>query len=384
MNELTIQSHKFDKAKNELKKFSERIPSTMDLESVSTHEGLFNWFEHNVKGDELNKLTAQIQTYLISINETQKKSIKEFGQVYQALEALDKDYIQYILISIKAAEKASLQAKKSADEAKKNSFDIEKTIEVQKKTIDVLAKFKNQIDNYKHLVSIDEIWIDSQRLKKDVESINGKIKNQADKFNSVTKVHDTDINTLQKFKEQLEKSNYDILSVIEVHKKTLSILTQFKQQVDKYEHLQDVDELWNGVKILEENVESIRYELKNQEELFIKKNEGNRNDIIKLLDFRRQLEDFNIHDKLNELCGKTQTIECDIIAITNDVHRIRQNVEEEKKEYSEYNEQLKRINANYETHIKNLYKKLNISYLLTGSSIGIALISVILNILGVI
>ena len=238
MKELTIQSHKFNKAKKQLKEFSEKIPSSVDLQTVATHGGLFDWFERNVKGEELNELMGQIQTYLITINDRQKESIKEFGQVYQALEALDKDYIRYILISIKAAEKASAQAQKSADEAKKNSIDIEKSIEVQKKTIDVLTKFKSQIDNYKHLTDIDELWT------------------------------------------------------------------------------------------------------------------------------------------------KTQNIEGDIASITHAIQGIEQSIEEQKKEYCGYSGQFNGFSTKYEEHVKHLHKKLKVSYLFASGSLVIALISIILNILG--
>ena len=265
MNELTIQSHNFDKAKTQLKKFSEDIPSSMDLESVATHGGLFDWFEHHVTGEELNKLTTQIQKWLILINDLEKKSIKEFGQVYQALEALDKDYIQAIFVAIKAAEKASEQAQKSANEAKKNTLDIERTFEVQKKTVDVLTKFKNQIDAHKHLKDIDEIWSDSQKLKKDVKSINSKIKKQESKF---------------------------------------------KEGIDQFSGITEkLDELWSDSQELKKDVESINGKIKKQES---------------------------------------------------------------------------GINEKYETHIKSLSKKIKILYLLAGISIAVALISIVLNIFGVI
>ena len=47
------------------------------------------------------------------------KLIKEFGQVYSALEALDKDYIQAILISIKATEETSEGIQKTQEQIKK-------------------------------------------------------------------------------------------------------------------------------------------------------------------------------------------------------------------------------------------------------------------------
>jgi len=184
MDQLAIQKHDFNHAKNQLKQFSEKIPPSIDLQAVASKGGLFNWFDSKVTGNELNQLTTQIQKHLITLSNLHIESIKEFGQVYHALEALDKDYIQAIILSIKAAEKASSQAKESAVEAQKNSLDIAKTIQVQTQMITVLSQFKEQIDQYEQLKNIDEIWSDSQTFKKDIRSINTRIKKQEEEIHT--------------------------------------------------------------------------------------------------------------------------------------------------------------------------------------------------------
>ena len=175
MGELTIQAHDFENYKKELKRFSEKIPSSIDLPTVATEAGLFGWFNHTVTGAELNELTNQVLAHLIATNSYLIDSIKEFGQVYNTFEALDKEYIQGILVAVKAAEKASNQAKESASKAEINSQDIAKTIEVQSKTIAVLNKFKEQLDKYIHLENVDEMWSDYQMLKNDISPINSKL-----------------------------------------------------------------------------------------------------------------------------------------------------------------------------------------------------------------
>ncbi|ABI69362.1 hypothetical protein [Syntrophomonas wolfei] len=208
MDELIIQTHDFNTAKNQLKEFSEKIPSSVDLQTVATNGGLFDLFDHNVTGAEFNILTAQIQKHLISIHNLHNESIKEFGQVYKALEALDKDYIQAIILSIKAAETASNQAKKSAFEAEKNSLDIDKTIKVQTQTINVLKQFKEQIDKYEQLKNIDEIWSDCQTLKKDIKSINIRMENHEEEIDRKTKEQMNDIrNLLDEDKRNYEAQN---------------------------------------------------------------------------------------------------------------------------------------------------------------------------------
>lgn len=164
MDELIIQRHNFEDAKNELKEFSEQATTDVNIKSVEEHksagEFLGDWFlgrgiglNHKVTGEELNDLTLQIQKYLCSVNDTQIKLIKEFGQVYTALEALDKDYIQAILISVKATEETSKGVQNTQGQ-------IKKVVENQKRTLEELKKFKNRIDGYTHIGDVDKIWND--------------------------------------------------------------------------------------------------------------------------------------------------------------------------------------------------------------------------------
>ena len=109
MSEPVIERHNFETAKNELQVFSNQAAIEPDLKHVRDKkdalEFLFGggWsLEHSVTGQELNDLTVQIQSHLQSINDMQLKLIREFGQVYTALDALDNDYIKAILSSINA------------------------------------------------------------------------------------------------------------------------------------------------------------------------------------------------------------------------------------------------------------------------------------------
>jgi len=298
MTELAIQTHDFNNAKEQLKRFSKEIPSSIYLQSVATSGGLFDLFDHNVTGDELNKLTTQIQEYLISSHDLHNKSIKEFGQVYEALEALDKDYIQAIITAIKAAEEASRQAKESAFEAQKNSIDIIKTIEVQKRTINVLNQFKEKIDGLKYLINIDEIWSNCQTFEKDIKSINSRIKNQEEKICNEISENRNDINNLLGFKEQL----------------------------NNLEHINEIDDLWSD----------------------------------------------------------TQAFKNKIASVNDSILELKDDIKEQIIQNSELCAQLDKDKKNYEDQIKQLFKQLKISYILAGGSIGIALISIALNIFGII
>ncbi|HHK5534017.1 TPA: hypothetical protein ACQUHH_002423 [Bacillus mobilis] len=279
MNEIVIQTHNFEKAKNQLKEFSMTKPEELALKKVDVDGGLFNWFDYKVTGQELNALTSQIQDYLIKFNTLNTEFIKEFGEVYNALEALDKEYIHGMLNSIKAAEKAS-------NEAKDAQRDINKTIEVQKRTIFILKEFKDKLDKYEHLENVDEVWKDTRRFEKELKSINKEV-------DSIKKTSDAQANTI-------------------------FILNQFKEALSNYKHLGDIDQLWEDsqkskteVKLLEEKVEGL------EKHLYVAKQQMN-------------------EDK-----------------------------------------------TNYEGQINTLFKKTKTAYILAGGSIGIALIQFILSISGI-
>ena len=146
MDKMVVKYHDFENAKQEIKEFSEQTVTDIDLRRVdsskSAGEAITDWLwgrgigtDHIVKGAELNSVTSQVQECLQSVNATQIKLIKEFGQVYSALEALDKDYIQAILISIKATEKTS-------EGIQETQGQIGKIVENQRKTLEELKKKK--------------------------------------------------------------------------------------------------------------------------------------------------------------------------------------------------------------------------------------------------
>ena len=271
MDKLAIKSYNFDNAKNNLKKFSEGVSTTVNLETVKTEGGLFGLFDHKVTGQELNNLTGQIQEYLISINNQNMKTIKEFGQIYEALEALDKEYINAILISIKGAETASNQAKKAALNAEKNTIDISNTIKVQEQTIKILKNFKEQIDQYKSLENIDDIWSDHKLFKENLEVINSHIEN-------ISKSLDIQINTI-------------------------NTLVQFKKEIDNYENLKNIDEVWNDTQLIKEDIEKIYIKIKNQEAIFDRLNKKQMDFISTLIDEEKRKND----DRNNILLKKIKT-----------------------------------------------------------------------------
>lgn len=141
--EINISPYDFNEAKEHLKEFAEQSRDDLYFDKVRTHEEFFgfglDFVEHGVTGKEFNTLVEQVQNYISKFYDNQQKLIEEFGQVYKALEALDKDYIQAILSSVAAIE---ITNKKILKEQAR----IEKTIENQKATLLALKHFKEKFD----------------------------------------------------------------------------------------------------------------------------------------------------------------------------------------------------------------------------------------------
>lgn len=149
--EINISKHDFDEAKEHLKEFAEQSQDELYFDTVRTHDDFFGFefAEHGVTGNEFNTLVEQIQNYISRFYDNQQTFIEEFGQVYKALEALDKDYIQAILSSVAAIEHTNKKILK--EQAR-----IDKTIEKQKLTLEALKQFKEKFNEEKSKNSIVE------------------------------------------------------------------------------------------------------------------------------------------------------------------------------------------------------------------------------------
>ena len=282
MPEYSIQKADFEKQKKELKDFAEQPATSTVLDKFST-DGQWSDFwsgglagvlsGHKVTGEEINSLVTKLQSCFAEINERDRKVIKEFGQVYETFEALDKGYIQGILIGVKSAEKASQEAK----DAQK---DINDTIKALQITINKLKEFKGEINQYAHLKDIDDIWCDIQRFEIELESISTKLKTQGANL-------DKKISTLEQLKTQIEKIRHfnDIDSMWSTIKsqgeevgsfsrkleelsnqlnEKINDMLVFKEEIERAKHIKDIDSIWENTKKFEIELESISTKLKTQ------------------------------------------------------------------------------------------------------------------------
>lgn len=338
MDDLTIQKRNFEIQKDKLKKFSEDIPSSVNLPSSKTESGLFGWSDHKVTGEQFNNLTNEIQTYLKSTNSYVIKIIKEFNEIYNTFDKLDKEYLNKIIAGVKAAEIASNQAKE-------NSNDIRKLVEIQKLSIDKLKKFK---DEFETIHQIGEKWNYLKDFKEQIQSIQDKSNNTEKQINEHIAI----------LEQRVANHKEDILGILD--NLSSDIFTKINSvSQNQAEQNQNLNRVINSIQDnFNENKKQINEQLVFHEEKVIKQKE----DILGILD---SLSSF-IYTKINTVSQTQKTQNQNLIREIKSIHSDILEIKNKNK----IQERL-------------LSKKILIAFILVGMFGSISLTHLILNILGV-
>lgn len=245
-----VKAHDFEKAKQSIKKFSEQTSTDISIRGVNEKKSGGEWIKnaifnhelgvhHKVTGEEFNELTKQVQSHFISVNNTQIKLIKEFGEVYKALESLDKDYIQAILISVKMAEETS-------QGVANNQKRIQSMMEDHKRTLEILKKFKEKLDSYGHLQDIDKLWADFDSWRSETNALSVAVGN-------IVELSDENAQLIAAISDSLEKTISDMHRVqdeYETQRELLEWVTEYTDKLKSFTHLSDIDCMWDNVESL--------------------------------------------------------------------------------------------------------------------------------------
>lgn len=176
MANLQIKARKFEIAKNNIKDMSNQIADVSLKYFNAKDKFLFFNRDHKVTGQEINDFVKTLQQTFISINTNTKNTYKSLGEIYQAFESLDKEYIQGIMAAIKSAQLASDQAKDASNIALNASSkvqmaqtDIKQTIEAIQITVKTLMDFKEKVLN--NLATTENIITQITSLESRIQNI---------------------------------------------------------------------------------------------------------------------------------------------------------------------------------------------------------------------
>ena len=465
MNEIAVKRHSFDVAKNRLKEFSEKTESELEIDKVRTDGGFLGLGDHKVTGYELNRRLETIQEHLIAVNTSNNKVIKEFREVYNALDVLDKDYITSIVANVKAIEKTSNDVRvqqgtlkqhneQLADQQNKldtHQVEIEKNVANISKIVTALKVFKEKLDGYKHLTDIDKIWNDcetiqneirvvsesiikfSKKATEDIATANNKNKALSDQVNKDILTLRNEAKSFKEFfselSEKLESTenllNSQILVIKEINENFVTVenslhsiesdILQMERHIEKidsfiaamdgYNHLQDIDNMWDDIDICKKNIVKINGNIQMQQNkldnlattskyhtesiaTMSKKLEDtekyaadSRKLITKLEAFKEEVSALNHLMEVDEIWKQTEDhtsklIECEKrdVELT---HTMQKNKEE-------VNENIVQAVQTTNVAIETLTKKVKYAYWIAGGSAGLAIVELILLLMRVI
>lgn len=290
MSDIAIERHSFDLAKNRLKEFSEKTEAELEIGKVRTTGDFFGrWGDHKVTGDELNTRLETIQGHFIAVNTTNNKVIKEFREVYNALDALDKDYITSIVANVKAIEKTSNDVRMQQGTLKQHNeklanqqtkldahqTEIEKNVANVSKIVTALKVFKEKLEGYKHLTDIDKIWNDCKTIQNEIQVVSNSITNFSkkateeiavvnNKNKALSEQVNQDILTLhneaKSFKEFFSNLSEKIEWTVDLLNKQIPVIQEtssFSEQLKNIAHINDVDFMWNDLDLVKEDIRKI-------------------------------------------------------------------------------------------------------------------------------
>ena len=271
MAQEIIAPHTFEVAKDKILSLSKSVPN-VSLQEFQTEGSIFSWNDHKVTGDEVNTLlVSPLQSTLIDINKTIRSLFDIADEVYKALESLDKEYIQGIVVAVKSAETASDQAKVASSQALDASkkaiqaqADIKETIEALRVTVNRLKEFKEQATA--ELSSISTLKTEMTSANNRITALDNKISDVADAakevksirpyFSNLTHIKDVDRmwSDLKSARENVQKLTSTLTPFISrVNQITTRIdgdiaaLKQYRALLESYKHLGEVDAIWSDV-----------------------------------------------------------------------------------------------------------------------------------------
>jgi chromosome segregation ATPase len=360
MGNIIVKNHTFQNELTKLDRMLKEKGTKLELQMVEEDGGLFGWGNHKVTGSEFNKSIKEIQGNFININNALTKIHNEFRSVYNTFDTLDKEYIAGILSALIESEQASNDIKKTQEGLKNNGVRLERTVttlvEFKKKITNEIDNLKNivfQLDptstcDYKHLQDIDTIWTDVESHKKELQSLHSQLSNF------------------------IEKVSYETNNIND----KVSALISYRKSLESLLHLKDVDDIWTDVESHKKELQSLHSQLSN----FIEK---------------VSYETNNINDKVSALISYRKSLESllhlqDIDTIWTDVENLKVRLENAENsiflnqiEIEKINSKILEIVESDKVRRTRVDKRINIAYWLTGTSLTMIVVNIVLQLLGI-
>lgn len=216
MQDLKIKNQNFERAKNAIKEFSNNLPKTPHLNKFE-EDTLWGALSRSVTGKEMNQFVDKVDQLFIESNKTSVKIIKEFNDIYNVFEVLDKEYIAHFQVSLDNLNKVSKDAQQAGNDALNAQKEIDRTLQVLKITIEKLKKHEAETD--------EKIML----LNNKVEMIEN---NQNSKYSlQLAPINHSEKREIKSSKETEDLLNYDYNNKLLTNIKLLKL--EFKEYKEK-------------------------------------------------------------------------------------------------------------------------------------------------------
>lgn len=329
MNELIIKSHDFSVALTRLKELSEREGTDLDFKTVDTSKDFGEWVidcftgmgigtKHIVTGSELNELTNKIQANIIALNNEDKKNNNEIREIYNALAAIDKDYIQIFIMQLESI-------RETQERNDKTQNDVKKIVDDQKKTLVVLKKFKSKVEAIEHLCDIDDLWNYCQKWQETISLLTNSIQN----IKSCNNEHAHEIENIKNGLKSTEEQILGLLNNLNQHIEKLNAVIDFKNELEKSIHLNDIDEMYDSLENLNSSLISIKEEFDSIKSTILEQ----KSNIDNLLLFMDEISKFEHLKDIDDIWNKNQEQQLVLSETQSNVASNTENIAELKKRY---------------------------------------------------
>ena len=169
MSKPVVDKANFNAYLRKIRDFSNTLPANPKFEKFETEGTFWGFTNHQVTGSEMNDFVEKLQERLVVVNDVFRSIVKEFSEVYQVFEALDKEYVAGILRSLEEAHKAIIVAQKACDD---NALTLEKlgnTVEKLLQVSDELSDFKKESSKRLNLIEQKVLVLD--KCSKDIAQL---------------------------------------------------------------------------------------------------------------------------------------------------------------------------------------------------------------------
>ncbi len=156
MEEIKINKHSFQEALDKINKDIAKRPTVAILPTYQ--EKAFYFFDKSLTTKDMNSFVVELQNKILDTNSAIEISLNEIKSIYEALDTLDKDYIDGIVAALNKANEA-------IDDVKKNSEENTKTIGALNKTVDELLRLKDAITQLKKQIGDADLQAIERTLK---------------------------------------------------------------------------------------------------------------------------------------------------------------------------------------------------------------------------